>query len=159
MYHCDLDEYELSSGHSAPTSPDPYSEKIFDLPEVEVDEVNASEKKEPGILDIIGAVFCPNKFTRNTIPTASKLHLFVEDAEYKTLVAKFKTSFRKAEAGTGNTLLVACSPASLKKACLIGCLREAPGALDQKKREWKMFQTLIRASIKRQSDTNIHSCF
>ena len=75
--------------------------------------MTASDKKEPGILDIIGAVFCP-KFMRNTIPLSSKLHLFVEDAEYKTLVAKFKTSFRKAETGTGNTLLVACSPASLK---------------------------------------------
>ena len=42
--------YEPSLGHSAPTSPDPYSEKIFDLPEVEVGEMNASEK----ILDIIG---------------------------------------------------------------------------------------------------------
>ena len=61
---CEQIEYELSSGHSAPTSPDPYSEKIFDLPEVEVDEVN--EKKEPGILDIIGAVSFPD-FMRNTI--------------------------------------------------------------------------------------------
>jgi len=43
-----------TEGHSAPTSPDPYSEKIFDLPEVEVDEVTAADKKEPGILDIIG---------------------------------------------------------------------------------------------------------
>ena len=50
--------YEPSSGHSAPTSPDPYSEKIFDLPDVEVVDMDASEKKEPGVLDIIGALFC-----------------------------------------------------------------------------------------------------
>ena len=82
--------------------------------------MTASDKKEPGILDIIGAVFCP-KFMRNTTLLSSKLHLFVEDAEYKTLVAKFKTSFRKAETGTGNTLLVACSPACLKNAFLFVC--------------------------------------
>ena len=68
MHHfdhlCELDEYQISTGHSAPTSPDPYSEKIFDLPEVEVDEVN--EKKEPGILDIIGVVLFPDSM-RNTI--------------------------------------------------------------------------------------------
>ena len=46
-----------SPGHSAPTSPDPYSDKVFDLPEVEVDEVNSTEKKEPGVLDIIGVAF------------------------------------------------------------------------------------------------------
>ena len=45
-------------GHSAPTSPDPYSEKIFDLPDVEVVDMDASEKKEPGVLDIIGALYC-----------------------------------------------------------------------------------------------------
>ena len=50
--------YEPSSGHSAPTSPDPYSEKIFDLPDVEVVDMDASEKKEPGVLDIIGDLFC-----------------------------------------------------------------------------------------------------
>ena len=46
-----------SPGHSAPTSPDPYSDKVFDLPEVEVYEVNSTEKKEPGVLDIIGVAF------------------------------------------------------------------------------------------------------
>ena len=54
---CEQIEHELSSGHSAPTSPDPYSEKIFDLPDVEVVDMDASEKKEPGVLDIIGDLF------------------------------------------------------------------------------------------------------
>ena len=44
------------TGHSAPTSPDPYSDKSFDLPEVDTVEQEeiVSEKKDSGILDIIG---------------------------------------------------------------------------------------------------------
>ena len=44
------------TGHSAPTSPDPYSDKSFDLPEVDTVEREeiVSEKKDSGILDIIG---------------------------------------------------------------------------------------------------------
>ena len=46
------------TGHSAPTSPDPYSDKSFDLPEVDTVEQEeiVSEKKDSGILDIIGTV-------------------------------------------------------------------------------------------------------
>jgi len=45
-----------TEGHSAPTSPDPYSDKSFDLPEVDTVEQEeiVSEKKDSGILDIIG---------------------------------------------------------------------------------------------------------
>ena len=49
------------TGHSAPTSPDPYSDKSFDLPEVDTVEQEeiVSEKKDSGILDIIGTALGP----------------------------------------------------------------------------------------------------
>ena len=83
------------TGHSAPTSPDPYSDKSFDLPEVDTVEQEeiVFEKKDSGILDIIGTALGPvfEHFSSKCISA---------DARHKVQLA------RKKSKGTGNFALL-----------------------------------------------------